>query len=55
MTQDAVPADGNLVGSLAAAFADPGVWAAYARQLPDESCGELERYTGALTILPGAG
>lgn len=54
MTQDAVPTDGNLVGSLAAAFADPGVWAAYARQLPDESCGELERYTRSFNYPSGS-
>ncbi|MDY3918763.1 MAG: glycosyltransferase [Candidatus Limivivens sp.] len=45
LTQDAVPADENLVGNLLKAFEDPGVWAAYARQLPDQDCRFLEVYT----------
>lgn len=45
MTQDALPADNRLVGSLLAAFEDPDVWAAYARQLPKEDSSLLERYT----------
>lgn len=45
MTMDAVPADACLVEKLKAAFADPQVAAAYARQLPNPDCGVLERYT----------
>ncbi len=45
MTQDAVPADTLLVERLLESFADPQVKAAYARQLPEEGCRELERYT----------
>lgn len=45
MTQDALPADGELVGRLVAAFTDERVGAAYARQLPKKDCRELERYT----------
>ncbi len=52
MTQDAVPADTRLVEHLAAAFANPMVKAAYARQLPKEDCGELERYTRSFNYPP---
>lgn len=45
LTQDALPADEYLVERLAAAFRDPRVKAAYARQLPRKDCRELERYT----------
>lgn len=45
MTQDAVPADEDLVKELLAPFSDPRVWASYARQLPAENCREVERYT----------
>ena len=45
MTQDALPANAHLVERLAAAFENPKVKAAYARQLPREGCRELERYT----------
>jgi len=45
MTQDAVPEDAFLVERLAAAFSDPNVKAAYARQLPSPDCRELEQYT----------
>lgn len=45
MTQDALPADRFLIERLAEAFADPSVWAAYARQLPAKGCGEIEKYT----------
>lgn len=45
MTQDAVPADENLIHNLVQAFKDPAVKAAYARQLPDKNCNEIERYT----------
>ena len=45
MTQDAVPVDDKLVSSLLAAFADPKVAVAYARQMPAEDCDIIERYT----------
>lgn len=45
MTQDAVPADENLVGSLLLAFREETVWAAYARQLPAPDCRLIEQYT----------
>ena len=45
MTQDALPADEYLVERLAAAFENPRVRAAYARQLPRKDCRELERFT----------
>ncbi|MBQ6377025.1 MAG: glycosyltransferase family 2 protein [Lachnospiraceae bacterium] len=38
LTQDACPADEQLVGRLLAAFSDPKVKAAYARQLPKADC-----------------
>lgn len=38
MTQDAEPADTDLVGNLLRAFRDPMVKAAYARQLPRRDC-----------------
>ena len=38
MTQDAIPADEFLVEELLAAFLDPAVKAAYARQLPKSDC-----------------
>ena len=45
MTQDAVPADEFLIEKLSAAFHDPEVDAAYARQLPNQECNIIERYT----------
>lgn len=45
MTQDAMPADTRLVEHLIKAFEQPGVKAAYARQLPREDCRLAERYT----------
>lgn len=45
MTQDAVPADEHMIERLLEPFADPWVSAAYARQLPDEKAGLVERYT----------
>ena len=45
MTQDAEPADQNLIGNLAEAFENPRVKAAYARQLPRADCSLLERQT----------
>lgn len=45
MTQDALPADTELIGSLVQAFENPGVKAAYARQLPRQGCSLLEQIT----------
>ena len=45
MTQDALPADETLIEELVKPFDDPEVWAAYARQLPNEECREVEKYT----------
>ena len=45
MTQDAMPADETLIEELVKPFGDPEVWAAYARQLPNEKCREVEKYT----------
>ncbi len=45
LTQDAVPKDEHLIETLAEAFEDSRVGAAYARQLPREDCSVLERYT----------
>ena len=45
LTQDALPADEYLVERLAAAFTEPQIKAAYARQLARPDCRELERYT----------
>lgn len=52
MTQDAVPKDRHLIGNLMKAFEDPGVWAAYARQLPAEGCSEVEAYTRSFNYPP---
>ncbi len=46
MTQDAIPADDQLIGSLVSVFEqyeDIGI--AYGRQLPRDDCGVIERYT----------
>ena len=45
MTQDAMPKDRSLVGSLVESFDDTEVKAAYARQLPARDCGVIECYT----------
>ena len=45
MTQDAMPADETLIEELVKPFDDPEVWAAYARQLPNEDCREVQKYT----------
>lgn len=46
MTQDAVPQDERLVENLLKGFSwDDKVKAAYARQLPNEICREIEKYT----------
>lgn len=46
MTQDALPADRDLIRRLTDALrAEDGIAAAYARQLPEEDCGVIERFT----------
>ncbi len=46
MTQDAQPVDDRLVEQLLRVFSeDEKIKAAYARQLPNESCREIEKYT----------
>lgn len=45
MTQDAMPADKELVAKLVDAFENEKVSAAYARQLPAKDCDWVERYT----------
>lgn len=45
MTQDAVPADQNLVTNLVQALAPTDAAVAYARQLPDKDCRYIETYT----------
>ena len=45
MTQEAMPADETLIEELVKPFDDLEVWAAYARQLPNEDCREVEKYT----------
>lgn len=48
MTQDAVPADDQMIGSFVSAFAEHAdIGIAYGRQLPREDCGVIERYTRA--------
>lgn len=47
MTDDAVPADENVIKELAEALEKQQVAAAYARQLPDEHSSEIERFTRA--------
>lgn len=45
MTQDAVPKDNRLIDHLVTVFDDESVGCAYARQLPDDQCDIIERYT----------
>ena len=46
MTQDALPADHALVENLISAFSwEEGIKVAYARQLPNAACREIEKYT----------
>lgn len=50
MTQDAVPADCDLIGTLVEALfqkSEEPIACAYARQLPDKDCHVIERYTRA--------
>lgn len=44
MTQDAIPADLELIAQLVKALEEEKVVAAYARQLPREDCNEAEKY-----------
>ena len=52
MTQDALPADEDLIGNLVKAFENPLVKAAYARQLPREDCSLAERFTRSFNYPP---
>lgn len=52
MTDDAVPADEHLLEQLLTPFADGQVGMTYARQLPAEDCGVIERYTRAFNYPP---
>lgn len=52
MTQDAMPEDRELTEKLMAALEDRQVGAAYARQLPADGCGYLERYTRKFNYPP---
>lgn len=45
MTQDAVPADTQLITKMKEAFSRPEIGAVYARQLPREEAGIIESYT----------
>lgn len=45
MTQDAVPADSNLIENLLIGFENEKVAATYARQLPHKNAGVIESYT----------
>src|SRR5699024_11476942 len=45
MTQEALPADRDLIRNLTAPLKEPETAAAYARQLPNASCSFVERYT----------
>lgn len=44
-TQDAVLANKSVIENLVKAFKNPEVGAAYGRQLPNQDCGVIERYT----------
>ena len=45
MTQDAIPENEFMIEELVKALISEGVAIAYARQLPDETCSTIERYT----------
>lgn len=47
MTQDAVPESEHLIEELLKPFSDELVAASYARQLPNDDCREMEKYTRA--------
>ena len=55
MTDDAIPADRELIGALVKGLSQKGplgeyVAAAYARQLPNRDCAPAENIPGPLTI-----
>lgn len=53
MTQDAVPADPFLLEKLSEVLNEhPDAVAAYARQIPDQNCGLLEKYTRVFNYPP---
>lgn len=52
MTMDAMPADDGLIEKLYEALQKPEVAVAYARQLPDEEAGEIERFTRQFNYPP---
>lgn len=54
MTQDAIPVDADLIGSLVKALEEEGVGAAYARQLPAKDCSVIERYTRQFNYPPNS-
>lgn len=45
MTQDALPANEHLIEELVKPFAEKDIAVSYARQLPDQECKVIERYT----------
>ena len=45
MTQDAVPADGNLIGNMLKYMGKEKTATVYGRQLPNKDCNQLEKYT----------
>ena len=54
MTQDAVPADRDLIANLISPFKDEKVAVSYARQLPKKGCSLIERYTREFNYPPGS-
>jgi Glycosyltransferases, probably involved in cell wall biogenesis len=55
MTQDALPADKDMIGELVKPLlASKGVGVSYARQLPAKGCDEIERYTRIFNYPPKA-
>lgn len=52
MTQDALPADPNMLEHLISALEQKNVAAAYARQLPDKGCHPVEKYTRQFNYPP---
>lgn len=45
MTQDALPEDDSLIENLMKCFNSEDIGVAYARQLPNDTCSEIEKYT----------
>lgn len=53
MTQDAVPANNDLFSNLVNALQkEPQIAVAYARQIADKTCGEIEKYTRTFNYPP---